>query len=275
MSVKTEPSGRRSVQVEVEVPGTPEQVWNAIATGPGISSWFVPTEIEEGEYGRPSKVVCHFGPAFQTTAAITKWEPPDRFAAESRDEVTAGPPLATEWRVEERPNGGCLVRVMHSLTAETDDWNGQLESAESGWPAFFRILKLYLTHFPGQPAAAIQAVGVSAEPEAKAWDRLAGSLGISGAGVGEERAASSGPPPFAGRVEHTNARHHDVLLRLEQPTNGIAHVLGYTMGGGVFISVRMYLYGDQATAVAKRDQPLWLEWMNTQFPAPAAESLGV
>ena len=47
MSVKKEASGRRSVQVEVEVPGTPEEVWQAIATGPGISSWFVPTRSEE------------------------------------------------------------------------------------------------------------------------------------------------------------------------------------------------------------------------------------
>lgn len=46
MSVKKEPSGQRSVQVEVEVPGTPEEVWRAIATGPGISSWFVPTRCE-------------------------------------------------------------------------------------------------------------------------------------------------------------------------------------------------------------------------------------
>jgi len=46
MSVKKEPSGRRSVQVETEVPGTPEEVWHAIATGPGVSSWFVPTEME-------------------------------------------------------------------------------------------------------------------------------------------------------------------------------------------------------------------------------------
>ncbi len=47
MSVKKEASGRRSVQVEVEVPGTPEEVWQAIATGPGISSWFVPAEFED------------------------------------------------------------------------------------------------------------------------------------------------------------------------------------------------------------------------------------
>ena len=31
MSVKKEASGHRSVQVEVEVPGTPEEVWQAIA----------------------------------------------------------------------------------------------------------------------------------------------------------------------------------------------------------------------------------------------------
>ena len=31
MSVKQEANGRRSVQVEVEVPGTPEEVWQAIA----------------------------------------------------------------------------------------------------------------------------------------------------------------------------------------------------------------------------------------------------
>ncbi len=46
MSVKKEASGRRSVQVEVEVPGTPEEVGQTIATGPGISSWFVPAEFE-------------------------------------------------------------------------------------------------------------------------------------------------------------------------------------------------------------------------------------
>ena len=55
MSVKNEASGRRWVQVEVEVPGTLEEVWQAIATGPGISSWFVPAEFEERD-GKPVAV---------------------------------------------------------------------------------------------------------------------------------------------------------------------------------------------------------------------------
>ena len=66
MSVKQEANGRRSVQVEFEVPGTPEEVWQAIATGPGISSWFVPTEFEERD-GKPVAVTLNFGPGMEIT----------------------------------------------------------------------------------------------------------------------------------------------------------------------------------------------------------------
>jgi uncharacterized protein YndB with AHSA1/START domain len=73
MSVNVGENGRRSVQVEVEVPGSPELVWQAIATGPGISSWFVPTEVEEREGGA---VVANFGPGMESTSTISKWDPP-------------------------------------------------------------------------------------------------------------------------------------------------------------------------------------------------------
>ena len=36
--------GRWSISLEVEVPATPQEVREAIATGPGISAWFVPSE---------------------------------------------------------------------------------------------------------------------------------------------------------------------------------------------------------------------------------------
>lgn len=143
MSLKKEESGRRWVQVEVEVPGTPEQVWEAVATGPGVSSWFVPTEIEEGVGG---KVVSRFGPGMEAVATVTAWDPPRRFAAESADLGPDAPPVATEWIVEARSGGTCVVRVVHSLFAGSDDWDDQLTSAESGWPGFFRSLRSYLTN---------------------------------------------------------------------------------------------------------------------------------
>src|SRR5450755_86035 len=111
MSVKKEASGRRSVQVEVEVPGTPEQVWQAIATGPGVSSWFVPCQIE-GQVG--GKITVSFGPGMDASSTITSWNPPVSLGAEGSEMSPGGPTMATEWTVEARSGGTCLVRVVHS-----------------------------------------------------------------------------------------------------------------------------------------------------------------
>ena len=152
MSVQREPNGRRSVQVEVEVPGTPEQVWAAIATGPGISAWFVPTKMEEKLGG---KMVCSFAPGMDSEAKITGWEPPRKLTAESPGYMPGMPPMATEWTVQAKAGGTCIVRVVHSLFASTDDWDNQLASTESGWPTFFAVLRFYLAHHAGQPSALI------------------------------------------------------------------------------------------------------------------------
>ena len=51
MIKKTDSPATRSVEVAIDVPGTPEEVWRAIATGPGFTAWFVPTRLEECEGG--------------------------------------------------------------------------------------------------------------------------------------------------------------------------------------------------------------------------------
>ena len=122
MSVKKEASGRRSVQVEVEVPGTPEEVWQAIATGPGISSWFVPTEFEERD-GKPVTVKVTLGPGMEATSAVTAWEPLQKWASQADGWIPGMPPMAHEWSVEARGGGICIVRIVSSLFASTDDWD--------------------------------------------------------------------------------------------------------------------------------------------------------
>ena len=82
MPVKKDASGRRSIAVEAEVPGTPEQVWKAIATGPGISAWFVPSTVEERAGGLAT---ANFGPGMDATSTITVWDPPRRYVSESKD----------------------------------------------------------------------------------------------------------------------------------------------------------------------------------------------
>ena len=266
MTVTTDASGRRYVQAEVEVPGTPEEVWQAIATGPGISSWFVPTDLD-GRVGGSS--VSHFGPGMDAAATVTAWDPPRRFAAEGEGPGPNSPPLTTEWFVEARSGGTCVVRVVHSLFASGDDWDEQLNSFEAGWPAFFRILRLYLTHFRGQPCSAFQLMGVAPELRSGAWDALTGSLGLAGAAVGQRVNTSADAPPLAGLVERVGQGENpeELLIRLDEPAPGIVHLFALSMSSQVFLPVRFYLYGDRAAVAVARHAPVWNTWMSEHFRA--------
>ncbi len=269
MPVKRDPSGHRSVQVEVEVPGTPEEVWRAIATGPGVSSWFVPTRVEEGADGKPVRAISDFGPGMESVATVTSWNPPHTFSTESADLGPNAPTVATQWIVEARSGGKCLVRVVHSLFASTDDWDNQLEGWEHGWPGFFRLLRLVLTHFRGQPCTAFRLAGMAPEPKSKAWEALVGALGFAGVAVGQRRAAPGGVPPMGGLVERVGEEPYaeELLLRLDKPEPGLAYLFAGSMGGGqVFLSVAFSLFGDRAAAAVARDEPLWRAWMGEHFP---------
>lgn len=261
MSVKKEANGRRSVQVEVEVPGTPEQVWQAIATGPGFGAWFVPSEVD-GRVG--GTVTSHFGGGMDAVATITEWDAPHRFAAESSWGPN-GPNVATEWVVEARDGGTCVVRVVHSLFADTDDWDDQLTGTESGWPSFFKILRLYLEHFAGEPSSLIQLVAFP-PASAGAWEKLLGALNLAGATPGERRNAGASAPPLSGIVETIGeGTHPQALLRIDLPAPGAMFAGACPAGEKTFLSVSFYLYGDTAAAVVARDQSAWTAWMTNIF----------
>jgi uncharacterized protein YndB with AHSA1/START domain len=267
MSVKKEASGRRSVQVEVEVPGTPEEVWQAIATGPGISSWFVPAEFEERD-GKPIAVTLNFGPGMESRSAVTAWEPPRKWAAQSDGWVPGSPPIANEWSVEARGGGICIVRIVHSLFASTDDWDNQLEGTESGWPGFFRTLRIYLTHFRGQRSATMKWMAPVAGTEAEAWEMLTAALGVNGLSVGQRWTAPAGVPALSGVVEYISLSPYDALLRLDKPGPGVAALGAFNCGGPSMAVLGFYLYGDQAAGTVARVTPLWEAWFQKLFPVP-------
>jgi uncharacterized protein YndB with AHSA1/START domain len=267
MSVKKEASGRRSVQVEVEVPGTPEEVWQAIASGPGISSWFVPAEFEERD-GKPVAAKLNFGPGMESRSTVIAWDPPRTFVAQGEG-WGGSPPITTEWSVAARAGNVCLVRVAHSLVAGTDDWDNQLAGTESGWPGFFRILRIYLTHFRGQRSATRQFVAPVAGTEAEAWETLTAALGVKGLTVGQHWTAPAGVPALGGVVEHVSQRPYDALLRLDRPGSGVATLGAFHFGGQSMVALNFYLYGDQAAETLAREIPPWQAWIQERFPMPS------
>ena len=76
--MSTTPNVPYRLEFTVEVPGTPEQVWDAIATADGISAWFLPTEIEEREGG----ALHSHGPREGSDGQVTGWDPPRRLVYE-------------------------------------------------------------------------------------------------------------------------------------------------------------------------------------------------
>src|SRR3954454_15280322 len=93
----------------------------------------------------------------------------------------------------------------------------ELEGTESGWPGFFRTLRIYLTHFRGQRSAILQKMAPAAGTEAEAWDALTTALGLKGVSVGQRWTAPAGVPALSGVAEYLTQSPYDALLRLDKP----------------------------------------------------------
>jgi uncharacterized protein YndB with AHSA1/START domain len=251
----------RRIEVEVEVPGTPEQVWEAIATGPGVASWFMPMEIDGREGGTVS---MDFGAGMEPAGTITAWDPPRRFATDE-DEGR----LASEWLVEARSGGTCVVRLVTSAFGEDRDWDDELESMREGWQIFFHNLRVYLTEFAGRPSSQVMVNAAAGERLQPAWTRLRESLGWSHVAAGERVEAGPGAPELAGTVERVlDTDHHaGVIVRTERPGPGVALVFANAWRGRVYAQVAAYLFGGEGA-----DRSAWQEWLSAAF-APGDRSV--
>lgn len=128
----------RSLELEIEVPGTPEEVWQAIATGPGISSWYVPHTVEERTGGAASASFGE-GPEMQIPGRVAAYEPPRRIVFDSGEDAGG---LAFEWLVEARDGGSCVVRLVNSGFGSGAEWDDQYDGMREGWLLFLTNLRL-------------------------------------------------------------------------------------------------------------------------------------
>ena len=137
---------------------------------------------------------------------------------------------------------------------------------ESGWPGFFRILRIYLTHFRGQRSAMMQWMAPVAGTEAEAWETLTAALGLKGVSAGQRWTAPAGVPAISGVVEHVSKSPCNALMRLDKPGPGTAALGAVNCGGPIMVTLSFYLYGDQAAGTVARETPLWQAWIQERFP---------
>ncbi|MET4923500.1 SRPBCC domain-containing protein [Streptomyces sp. PSRA5] len=162
------------IELETTLPASPEEVWEAIATGPGIDSWFMGhNEVEPREGGVASMDTA----GHREEAVITAHEPGKRFA-------TRTPPgedgrfMAFEYLIEGRDRGSTVLRVVHSGLLG-DDWQDEYDALRRGWPFHLHTLREYLSHFPGRVGVPVFAMAPShGKPQREVREALVRGLSL-------------------------------------------------------------------------------------------------
>ena len=254
----TTPNVPYRLEFSVEVPGTPEQVWQAIATAKGMSAWFLPTEIEEREGGS-----LHFamGPEMGSDGQVTGWDPPRRieyqedWAALMGKEPDELSPLTSEFVVEAQSGGTCVVRVTSSGFGTGADWESEFwDEMGANWIPFFDNLRLYLSHFPGQEATQLEVTASHPGDAESVWSALHDRLGLGDEGTPVEVRGATGT------VERVGERQ--ALVRLDTPVPGMLTAFAFGLGEGRSAAgVRAYLFSPDAADYVRREEPGWQAWL--------------
>lgn len=252
------------VELSTEVPGAPDVVWDAIATGPGITSWFVPTRVDGDQ------IVMSLGPIGDARGRVVTSDPPRRFAFAEEGWFDGAPALVTELEVEDLGKDRSRVRLVNRVDGEAvDGVREALAAVEDAWRPYLVVLGLHLSHHAGAAAETVDATGTGRGSLDEAWAAATDALGLGDRIVPRARArVRGGAPSLAGRVAH--AGRHELVLRLDEPAPGYALVAVYDGGHGPLVNVHVWLYGADAAAVAERERAAWEAWMQEHFPRAAA-----
>lgn len=190
------------IQQEVELDATPEEVWEAIATGPGITSWFMPMTVEPRMGG---KITITVGDFTDDSAVVTGWAPPHRLTSAAGPEDAR---QAFEYLVEARDGGTAVLRfAQHGFLG--DNWDAEYDGMRGGWEMYFHTLREYLNHFRGRTATYVSADGPAASADGRAWSVVLAALGLpedarDGARV---RVSPVGLDPLDGVVDYRGPDH--------------------------------------------------------------------
>ncbi len=249
----------REMRKQVELDATPEQVWEAIATGPGIATWFVPSGVEPRVGGT---VAQEFGGQLNATGTVTAYEPVRRFAYSAPADTEGGPEYAFEFLVEGRAGGSTVLTFVQSGFLDGSDWDNEYDSFDKGWNLFFGNLRAALTHFAGLPVRGVVSMAYVEGSAADAWPVLLRGLGLSAVpAIGDEITfAPEGAEPITGVVDVATPEFLGI-----RSAHGL-HRIGAEGDTGCGVSAYHYFYGEPIDRDAATSA--WQNWLNGLFPQP-------
>ncbi|MYY04435.1 MULTISPECIES: hypothetical protein [unclassified Streptomyces] len=184
------------VRRQQDLPATPEQVWNAVATGAGNLGWLYPMEIEPRVGGKVTR----------GDATVVAWEPPHHLAVRAVQDDGFSNTLS--YRVEAADDGTSRLRMgIHWVhTGVVDDawnWEAKTEVAEKYVDFHQHALDEYLRHFAGRRAAYVPAHCPEPTSDPGDFATLRRRLGLADDAVVGDRFTLLAPGPEYEPVEVT------------------------------------------------------------------------
>jgi hypothetical protein len=79
-------------------------------------------------------------------------------------------------------------------------------------------------------------------------------------------------PHIKAAPEGMDGENPELLLRLDRPAPGLAHVFTIPMGDQTMVSMRFFFYGNQGAADAADSRRQWSDWLAERFPQAATEN---
>jgi uncharacterized protein YndB with AHSA1/START domain len=229
------------IRRDVELQGTPEQVWDAVATGAGLASWMFPSPIEGGGEGGP----------------IQAWDPPHHLKI--RQEGEGGWFNALEYTIEGRDGGTTALRYVHSGIFDDEGWDDQYDAVDAHTDFYLHTLGQYVAHFSPRTATYIGDVpgginGPEASMVAEGFDRLKAAVGLDVASEGDTVKADLGD---YGRIEGTAdyVRNSFAGIRTD---DALYRFFGRNAFGGP-VGMQVHHFGDVDAEAAQADLKRWLD----------------
>ena len=200
---------------EFELKATPEEVWEAIASGPGIDSWFM--GVSDVLPGVGGSINTDFG-GYVQRSEITAWEP-HRHLAHTSEPSPDGRFIAFEYLLEAKDGGSTVMRQVVTGFLPGDDWEAEFEAMLSGGQMYARTLRSYVDYFTGRFGVPVSAM-VQHPDFARAWAGMLADLGLpADAAQGDTVTLTpSGREPITGVVDYLadgylGVRTDDALYR--------------------------------------------------------------
>ncbi len=173
---------KRSVEVVLDIGGSPAEVWKALTDPEELTRWFpLQAQVRPGLGGETS---WQWDGHWTWVSAIERWEPGVALTLVNRDQrpfdvegrplpegATSPATLTMEFTLETL-EGKTRLRLVHSGFGRGAAWDDEFEGVSVGWQYELRSLKFYLERHRGRRRRAGLATRACDLTQSEAWRRL-------------------------------------------------------------------------------------------------------